>query len=288
MQQPKQFENETFVYNTVNSNQSRFEAFMQLTNEKSLLAKYIGNRIADNFSGSHQTIIDVGAGTGELISQAIKESNISPHLITLNAIEPAPNLMASIQENLQKVNLADIDLHLFTQPFETYCNTAKADILLASHLYHIEGEEYQNYLEKMTGLLNATGKLLFIYRSKEMDDLRSLRIKFTSKLIGETYSPRDINSVIPYINQVIRQTDMSASFDTITSVVNFNDADSTQTQLALEFIMNINFDNYSKGIKNSILGEIGNFLSKHDNVLSNKQDIVTIQPQLLYNQTIPN
>lgn len=278
-------EDEKFVYipNPNNSclknpTLSRFESFMSITNEKSLLANFIGNQIQNQFQIQDRKIIisDIGSGTGELITKSIACSEIPSSKVHLNAIEPATNLLKEVPINIVANNLNEIEFRGYPTPFEDFIPNEKSDIILASHLYHLKGKEYLPYLRKMAGMLSESGKMIFVYRSQEMDDLRRLRIDFTPKILNQTYNPRDISSVSPFIKEVVEENGMKGKIHTITSDVNFNECEDQIKNSALEFILNIDFNNYPEESVSTWMNQIGHFLKESNNILTNKQDVVVI------------
>lgn len=273
-------EDERFVYNPSanNDSSSRFEAFMSVTNEKKLLAQFIGSQLKTQTVSPDQmiNIIDIGSGTGELITKSIAESGLPSNVFNLRAIEPATNLLEALPKNILRNNLNNLNFTGYPVSFEDFQTNTQADMVLASHLYHLKGQEYQPYLRKMADLLYPTGKILFVYRSQEMDDLRRFRLEFTPKILNQTYTPRDISSVMPFIDEVINENGLKKDIQTITSNVDFQNTDEQTKKSALEFILNINFENYKFESTAIWMKQIGQFLRERNNTLTNKQDAVVI------------
>ncbi len=186
--------NNTFEYKKEGEIETPFSTFLKYSNEKLNTSKKIA-QILNQYKKDTISVLDIGGGDGILLKESLASSNVIVSDITI--VDPNKDILDKARENFSSSN----NVSFVEQSFETWNSTQTFDVVLASHLYHIEDkdlqEQYESFLKKVT----PGGILIFIMR--KVDDIFVFKTLFKKKVMGQEYVAQTIDKAITIFNSTV-------------------------------------------------------------------------------------
>jgi 2-polyprenyl-3-methyl-5-hydroxy-6-metoxy-1,4-benzoquinol methylase len=161
---------------------SPFEVFLKYTNEKVETAKNLKEIISNKFSEPKKyKILDIGTGNGELISLTMGKENEN---VSLTLLEPSNDLSMEIHKQMA-LNSPNSKYKIVNSTFDDFTTSQKYDLILASHLYHVQLTQLNEFLNRCLEMLTDNGVLIFIWRQK--DDVSTFKELFKPQINPKKY-----------------------------------------------------------------------------------------------------
>jgi protein-L-isoaspartate O-methyltransferase len=204
----------SFVSNTPEYHQV-FAKFLAHTDQKRKAFDWIRREVEK--LPARSTLIDVGAGNGELTAR------LMPSFERVIAIEPNPSLGAELRAVCPTAEV------ISTQ-FMDAIVPAKANFILCSHVfYYIPRVEWEVSLQRLITWLESGGVLAITIQNPQTDCMRMVR-----HFIG---NPHDLNELCQTVGELKAGVDFDARVETVPAHIETEDLQ-TACEIA-EFVLNV-------------------------------------------------
>ncbi len=216
------------------SSETPFQTFLRYTDEKEKSAKVLGGILRTNIVAENTQVLDIGSGTGEYVRFALEEAGISiPFNLTL--LEPSPDLLPALRGNASMLS-ENINHKIVTDTWEDYKNGVGADIILASHLYHIPREKYEESFGKMVSTLKTGGSLVYVLR--QVDDSYHFKTKFKPMIHNRNFVAKTLDQALETFQQISAKTPLEINTHQSVSQLNIPyEVNREDTEAIVEFYL---------------------------------------------------
>jgi hypothetical protein len=204
----------SFVSNTPEYH-AVFAKFLAHTDQKENAFKWIRGEVESLPACS--TLIDVGAGNGELTAR------LTPSFERVIAIEPSPSLGAELR-------VACPTAEVISTPFMDPIVASKANFILCSHVfYYIPRVEWEASLCRLITWLEVGGVLAVTIQNPQTDCMQMVR-HFISR-------PHDLGELCRTVGELKAGVDFDARVETVPAHIEAEDLQ-TACEIA-EFVLNV-------------------------------------------------
>jgi len=204
----------SFVSNTPEYHQV-FAKFLAHTDQKKNAFDWIRREVEK--LPARSTLIDVGAGNGELTAR------LMPSFQRVIAIEPNPSLEAELRAVCPTTDV-------ISTPFMDAIIPAKANFILCSHVfYYIPRGDWEVCLQRLMKWLEPGGVLAVTIQNPQTDCMRMVR-----HFIG---NPHDLNELCKTVGELKAGVDFDARVETVPAHIETEDLQ-TACEIA-EFVLNV-------------------------------------------------
>lgn len=186
--------NNTFEYKKEGEGETPFSTFLRYSDEKLNTSKKVAE-ILIQLKKDNLSILDIGGGDGFLL----KESLVSSKITASNIIIVDPN--KDILDKARDIFSDTKNVTFIEEPFETWNSNQTFDIVLASHLYHIESKDLQSQYASFFKKVAPGGVLIFIMR--KVDDVFTFKTIFKKKVMGQEYVAQTIDQAITIFESIV-------------------------------------------------------------------------------------
>lgn len=248
-----------------------FETFLRYTDEKEKSSKVLSNVLRKAISGKDSiSIFDIGTGNGEYLELTLKQLNYRGRLY-LTLLEPSKDLAEDLKTRV-KSYFSKYSVEIITKTWEAFNTQQSYDIVLASHLYHINRADYLASFKKMINLLNRDGHLVFVLR--EIDDAYTFKMTFKPLLFEEKFQAKILDEALKSFKKISKEIPLDIevfeSESTLKVPLESNFADAVSI---IEFYLNKKWDEIPNKVQNRII----EYIVKKKNVLYQKDGIALIK-----------
>lgn len=172
-----------------------FEVFLQNSNEKRKSSVVLGRLLRQALIRPNMSILDVGAGGGELIVAALRLYR-PPRGTHLTLVEPDKRHVQRLEE-LRSCWPPCLRVEIVSGRIENVLPVRKFDVVLASHLPFPKSALGGLY-ERLITVVIPGGQMIIVLR--ETDDVHDFRSRYKTRIMRSVYVSLTIDDAVEVLN----------------------------------------------------------------------------------------
>jgi len=235
-------------YKQNNDNIPPFLTFLKYTDEKEKSAQVVSKILRD--VGTNKKLLDIGAGNADYLLLILKNLG-NPCGLHYYLLEPSPDLVQILHTRYNDFP-HDSHIKIINKTWEDYAPEIKFDYVLASHLYHIPLNDYEQSFSKMVIALAENGKLIFILRN--VDDVHEFKKTFKPMLLNKGFTPKILDQAMPVFEKIAREQNLCVHRYESQSYLNIPfEENVADTKSIVEFFLNMDWNDIPAHIQTESL-----------------------------------
>ena len=234
-----------------------FEVFMQYSDDNIQKQNIVTKIVADHLETqniSNLNILDIGCGTGSLITEVSKGIIDKLISLALTEVDLSPDMLEQTRINLESTFKDNLKIKLINGPWiDVELNDQLFDVVLVSHVFLNKSQSHESLL-KMFKHLNSKGILIIVANTSDISHI--FRQKFR-KLI---YSEEESNNFVPRVIEDY-QVDLANLFKAeeltikelkVPTVLNFPQNNDLDFWSIISFLLGKDSSEYSNEVRDQI------------------------------------